>query len=66
MAMPVIDYVAPDGRFAARRGIVAGVDVSAKASIGMGISKARLNADGVPPILPSPSGGRSVRPWDFR
>lgn len=35
--MPVIDYVVPDGRLALRRGIVAGVDVSANASFGLGI-----------------------------
>lgn len=35
--MPVIDYVAPDGRIALRRGIVAGVDFSPSMSFGVGL-----------------------------
>ena len=38
--MPVIDYVAPDGRLLLRRGVVAGVDLSPRTSFGIGIFEA--------------------------
>lgn len=48
LAMPVLDYVAPNGSIALRRGVVAGVDVSPNATFGLGIfdgaPKRRLGA----------------------
>ena len=37
LGMPVIDYVAPDGRLAPRRGVIAGVDLNPQMSFGLGI-----------------------------
>lgn len=37
LAMPVLDYVAPNGSIVLRRGLVAGVDVAPNATFGLGI-----------------------------
>ena len=36
LAMPVIDYVAPDGQLALRRGVVAGVELDPGVAFGLG------------------------------
>lgn len=37
VSLPVIDYTAPDGSLKLKRGIVAGVEVGPKATIGIGL-----------------------------